>query len=149
MTGLTATKPNNKIIMRLTYENIKSNTEEIIAIIRAAAAGKQIQYNNGDGWSDCHMAGTFMMDVTCEYRIKPSPRLRPWKPEEVPVGAAYRSASNPLRRQIILGTTSMDVTVACLNENKISEIALEDFVKYEYSLDHGKTWLPCGVEVCE
>lgn len=70
---------------------------------------------------------------SCNYRIKPTSALRPWTPDEVPLGAWGRNPQYPKARWLIDWTSS--------EENR------KDWLdsKYEYSTDCGKTWLPCGV----
>ena len=67
-----------------------------------------------------------------DYRIKPTPVLRPWTADEVPLGMQARNSKYPKTRWLIDRTSS--------EENRI------DWCKnYEHSTDGGKTWLPCGV----
>jgi hypothetical protein len=77
-------------------------------------------------------------------RIKPEPKLRPWKPEEVPVGALYKWNGHV---SVILAVCDNalkfvdhegDINGNFLDRGCISK-------KSEHSLDGGKTWLPCGV----
>jgi hypothetical protein len=66
------------------------------------------------------------------YRIKPTPVLRPWTADEVPLGMQARNREYPKTRWLIDRTSS--------EENR------KDWCeKYEHSIDGGKTWLPCGV----
>lgn len=81
------------------------------------------------------------------YRIRTKPTLRPWKPEEVPVGALYRRKSQawtavllPYYEGIVWmiklesgGKVEGDYPSTCLEAG-------------EHSTDGGKTWKPCGVE---
>lgn len=67
------------------------------------------------------------------YRVKPEPKLRPWKPEEVPLGAWMRGIDSDNQRWML--TNSM-------NEDRRREWLLHN----QHSTDQGKTWLPCGVE---
>ena len=71
------------------------------------------------------------------YRIKPTPVLRPWTADEVPLGMQARNREYPKTRWLIDRTSS--------EENR------KDWCeKYEHSIDSGKTWLPCGViEECK
>ena len=66
------------------------------------------------------------------YRIKPTPVLRPWTADEVPLGAWMRSRDNPQDRMLIHWVNSQ-----CDRELWLT--------KSEHSTDGGKTWLPCGV----
>lgn len=90
------------------------------------------------------------------YRRKPTePTLRPWKPEEVPVGALIRYNKDNKTRCLITGITNknninhwaMLVGNADLYHRGVVFLndAINSTSNYEHSLDHGKTWLPCGV----
>lgn len=59
------------------------------------------------------------------------PKLRPWKPDEVPLGAWMRDKQS-LRRYLIISDGLEDGHADWLSN-------------YEHSTDGGKTWLPCGV----
>ena len=87
----------------------------------------------------------FTSDLAFRFRLAPEPpakKYRPWAPEEVPVGALIRAVGSKWRG-LILGVTApgriehfagrTDLCYACEN--------------HEHSIDNGKTWLPCGVEV--
>lgn len=79
------------------------------------------------------------------FRLAPEPpakKYRPWTPDEVLVGAEIRAIGLKWRG-LILGVNAngqiehfagrTDLGYACEN--------------HEYSIDNGKTWLPCGVEI--
>ena len=67
-----------------------------------------------------------------DYRIKPTPVLRPWTADEVPIGGQIRSKHSRDYRFLIDRTANAEVR--------------EDWLKgYEHSTDCGKNWLPCGV----
>jgi hypothetical protein len=76
------------------------------------------------------------------YTIKPEPKLRPWKSEEVPVGALYKQRNNA-HRGLIVGIVGNNVQLGNGSGYDLERDLLRD---YQHSLDHGKTWLPCGVE---
>ena len=106
-------------------------TKEAIRIMQAYVDGKEVEAMNPAGnwerattprWSWCDR----------QYRIKPTPVLRPWTADEVPLGAQVRKQSDPTSRWLIGNTGSHN-----------------DRLKYvethEHSIDKGVTWLPCGV----
>jgi len=91
-----------------------------------------------------------------EYRIKPEPKYRPWTAEEVPVGALLHRLFEPNKITVILGTTSDKVILS--GPAPAGSLFINDLFTYhgghngdrvEHSLDHGKTWLPCGVLISE
>lgn len=126
--------------------------KELLPIIQAFAEGKTIQFKfpgvlpwlEQDKENPDLQFGDFY-----EYRIKPEPKLRPWKPEEVPVGSLIRRKHCwPARWVIVCGTASglgwfgMDGKFIFKNFDSL----LSEFENYEHSTDGGKTWKPCGVE---
>lgn len=120
------------------------------------------QYKAGKGndaeWVDYPFADddygrvTVRLDESFDfYRIKPTPTLRPWKAEEVPGGALLRSVKWPDIEYIIMGRRSAsgysgDGWVQISVPNTVRG-GWQDYqtTDCEHSLDHGKTWLPCGV----
>lgn len=66
------------------------------------------------------------------WRLYTEPKLRPWEPEEVPLGAWMRHKQS-LRRYLIIS-------------DGLEEGHADWLSNYEHSIDGGKTWLPCGVE---
>jgi hypothetical protein len=115
----------------------KQNAKEFLPLVQALADGKTIQLNIEGEWVDNENPEfAFPRD---DYRIKPEPKLRPWLPHEVPVGALIRF-KGATARSLIVGSdyTNPIQANACYN----TDFALSQF---EHSIDHGKTWLPCGV----
>lgn len=122
----------------------REEAKQLAAIMQAYADGKTIQglFASGE-WIDLDSPSFKYAFST--YRIKQEPKLRPWKPEEVPVGAVVKCGNN---RWLI---------TACWNNNPFLNGSCEHTyeksptlktlagAEYTHSLDHGKTWLPCGV----
>lgn len=81
-------------------------------------------------------------------RIKPEAKLRPWKPEEVPVGALTRGIGKVGFAIMIVGHTPYGIVFHFHNEEKSEAVMpfTEAMEKLEHSTDGGKTWKPCGVE---
>ena len=121
----------------------------MIACIQAWQRGEKIEIETRTGW--------FVIDRpqwdfhTTHYRIAPKPKekkLRPWKPEEVPVGAQVKKESNPSLRMLIV--CAWDFGIRLIDGGALP-IARHDqlFDGFTHSTDGGKTWKPCGVEVEE
>lgn len=77
------------------------------------------------------------------------PKLRPWRPEEVPVGAWYRDKGSR-NVVMIIAYTPKDAFpirfVSWTNSDRISGDSPEEALEArEHSTDGGKTWLPCGM----
>ena len=123
---------------------------ELLPIITAFAEGKQIQLLCQGRWTDFNS-----FDFSCassDYRIKPSPSptLRPWRPEEVPVGALIRFSKNSsIQGKYLILASDKTGIVHCntpdMSTPTLCKLTYEFILKFEHSLDHGKTWLPCGV----
>ena len=75
----------------------------------------------------------------------PAKKLRPWTPEEVPVGVKIREREcDGWFTPTCAGAGEIEAIVdGAIETVKLTELADD----YEHSLDNGKTWLPCGVEV--
>ncbi len=89
-------------------------------------------------------------DVAYKFRLAPEPpakKWRPWTPEEVPLDAWFK-AENGIGFKLSyadLWTVIDSPTVANANG---SHMDLGSILKlWKHSIDNGKTWLPCGVEV--
>lgn len=117
--------------------------KELLPIIVAFSEGKQIQYKSTDldMWIDCPGEEFNICDY--EYRVKPEPSIRPWRPEEVPVGQIVRGKGYPF----------VSVIVKCEPDGKIELGGIESVFNpdnllknYEHSIDSGKTWTPCGIQ---
>lgn len=123
----------------------QAQTKECIAVMQAFLDGKQIQFHNKktDRWEDAPSGVSW--DWRKEnYRIKPEPKLRPWKPEEVPVGAVVRCGQN--RWLITACWQGKPFLNGCDAHDDERAPSLQTLTQgYEHSPDHGKTWLPCGV----
>ena len=127
-----------------------SQSKDYLPLIQAAAEGKTIQYCMGGDWADANGSLEFTSPSDC-YRIKPEPRLRPWKPEEVPVGALINMVGVWLSASIILCADEAGIAVSgfgCTPRFSFEELTKTDRRTFTHSLDGGKTWLPCGVEEC-
>lgn len=88
------------------------------------------------------------LDLNIE-SAREEPKMRPWKVEEVPVGALYRDKRLKIS-VIILGAIIrskypiqfLDYT----NDFMLTGDGLDSALAYrEHSTDGGKTWHPCGV----
>jgi hypothetical protein len=104
-------------------------TKEAIRIMQAFVDGKEVQSMYEGKWSLVHVPRWNWDDT--QYRIKPTPVLRPWTADEVPLGSIMRTKGLE-GRCIIIDTETSDDRSYWLNAR-------------EHSTDGGKTWHPCGV----
>jgi hypothetical protein len=128
-----------------------SQAKDYLPFIQAAAEGKTIQRWDGSTWADWLPDENIeFSDPPEKYRIKPSPKLRPWKPEEVPVGCLLKDKS------LDFSLESISVLLCrrgawCHYMDHMSAKMTADTTeallkKFTHSIDGGKTWKPCGVE---
>jgi len=110
------------------------HTKEAIRVMQAFVDGKEVEYlhSGTEGWVTT--TNPSWNWTNCFYRIKPTPVLRPWTADEVPLGAQMRNPLNPDHRWLVNQTEFEPVRADWLTEG------------HEHSTDGGKTWKPCGVE---
>ena len=106
-------------------------TKEAIRVMQAFVDGKEVQARDVglERWNAVIIPRWNLEDF--EYRIKPTPTLRPWTADEVPLGSIMRTKGLE-GRCIIIDTETSDDRSYWLNAR-------------EHSTDGGKTWKPCGV----
>ncbi len=109
-----------------------------------------IKVGGGGGeWSP----GVFTVsDGRYRFRLAPEPpekKWRPWTAEEVPVGAMVSHKFDTQRAERSLITHCNGSMLWTGFEPGIPREMLKALEKWDHSTDHGKTWLPCGVEVTE
>jgi hypothetical protein len=109
----------------------KEQTKEAIKVMQAFVDGKEVQARDVglERWNAVIIPRWNLEDF--EYRIKPTPTLRPWTADEVPLGSIMRTKGLE-GRCIIIDTETSDDRSYWLNAR-------------EHSTDGGKTWKPCGV----
>jgi len=109
----------------------REQTIEAIRVMQAFVDGKEVEFRWGSmDWNSTDKPGWDWSAY--DYRIKPTPVLRPWTADEVPIGAWMRYKHDPKDRMLIHWVSS-----ECGREMWLDE--------REHSTDGGKTWLPCGV----
>jgi len=146
--GLYDTKPTKSYEIIKVHEVFDEPVDPYTELKKAHKKGKVIQCANKgiDNWDDC--VKPLWID-TLQYRIKPEPKYRSWTAEEVPVGAIIKHKNDTVHRYLILDVDKEGVTVTFRNSLKQFETIhiIFNFLGswHDYSLDHGKTWLPCGV----
>jgi len=121
--------------------------KEMIAVMEAHARGEKIEQYCLGKWVDVTIP--LWNWSSCSYRIAPTPKLRAWKPEEVPVGALIRDLrvtfGAPAVVQILAlrGAWIHFISPACAG---LTSVLIQELDRnWQHSLDGGKTWIPCGV----
>jgi hypothetical protein len=126
----------------------RERAKELLPVIQAYADGKTVQYkfDIDKKWNDVSGGATDInVDMDWNWRIKPEPKLRPWKLSEVPVGRLinWKEWESP---SIILCADCSGIAISGFNISP--RFSFKELLEngMEHSLDGGKTWLPCGVE---
>ncbi len=119
----------------------RDRVKELLPVIEAFAAGKVVQVRVEQRWHDAY--DLEFTESADDYRIKPEPKLRPWKVEEVPVGALVRTKIKPEHRYLITSVCSVGVSLGRFEGANYQEVEL--LSNFEHSIDGGKTWKECGV----
>jgi hypothetical protein len=109
----------------------KEQTKEAIRIMQAFVDGKQVISMTTPAVTTDNPSWNWANDISA-YSIKPTPVLRPWTADEVPLGAWMRDVSKQDYRWLIHTSAHDDARKDWL-------------VGYEHSTDGGKTWKECGV----
>jgi hypothetical protein len=127
--------------------------DPLAEIKSAFKAGKPVQAKHPGGqWHDISNRVFNGFDACTRqgsiFRLKPEPTLRPWTADEVPVGAVLRRKDDNRSRGLILGVNLRGVATTTTVVNELSRRSFQSLLDCaEHSLDGGKTWGPCGVEV--
>ena len=110
----------------------REETKEAIRVMQAFVDGKEVEVKGllpDSVWIPAGAPCWNWQDT--EYRIKPTPVLRPWTADEVPLGAWIRLKNTNVTRSMIVSVAALNLRLA--------------FKEHEHSTDGGKTWSACGV----
>lgn len=124
--------------MRTSQEN------EYLPFVQALAAGKTVQTRSNtlpQGWRDLGPDDEIDGSLGDYYRIKPEPKRRDSRLDEIPLGAWLR---NKKRAWTAIITAVGEKHFVVGNNSWLYRCTIWD--KLECSFDGGKTWLPCGVQ---
>lgn len=130
-----------------TYKQAMKDAVESGAV-QAWIDGKPIQHKMTgplSQWTTVELTDPNFNHPSCFWRPAPEPKLRPWKPEEVPHLARIRRKWWPgieYSTIVGIGEGSVEYTTGGGCDSVRFDSALEHFT---HSTDGGKTWAPCGV----
>lgn len=121
----------------MTREHVK----QLLPVLTAFAEGKTIEFKKRGEWEaiedPCFTSGSDY------YRIKPEPKLRPWKPTEIPMGGILRIKGASAHHLIVY----FDTECGQIGAGRAFQAGIQfAFDECEWSSDNGKTWQPCGGE---
>jgi hypothetical protein len=115
-------------------------TKEAIRIMQAFVYGKEVVNVRTSAVAADDPYWNWGNDIRT-YRIKPTPVLRPWTADDVPIGAILRyKGNNQSTRMLIVCNQEKGL---CGYNTHFAYDYLRDYM--EHSTDGGKTWHPCGV----
>jgi hypothetical protein len=109
----------------------EEQTIQAIKVMQAFVDGKEVMSMTTPAVTTDSPSWNWANDISA-YRIKPTPVLRPWTADEVPLGAWMRKKQDVSHRWVVIDTGG----------GLWQQAWFED---YEHSTDKGVTWLPCGV----
>lgn len=118
--------------------------KERLPLIQAFVDGKRLQIyqNQSQEWIDLTSSPTFSDPVIC-YRIRPEPKLRPWKMDEVPVGALVKGKTTGSVWMLCGASADGNYYVSSSDQPFSPELL---FHNYEWRYHHETEWKPCGVK---
>lgn len=119
-----------------------------ISVMTASSNGAciQMKYKDESEWKSYAGGSGFSWEWgTFDYRVEPAKTLRPWKPEEVPVDAWYRTGLDAGLWFKVCQFNAINGTIT--NYDDDGWTPGEALAGLSHSTDGGKTWLRCGVEV--
>ena len=127
-------------------------TKEKIAVMQASEDGKEIEVRTAghQDWYRASISPTWDWH-SFDYRIATESKLRPWRPEEVPVGGLIRFSNGEPDGHVswayvILAKSENSICIMSMCGNSRTYTFGELLPNGECSLDHGKTWHPCGIK---
>lgn len=112
--------------------------------VQAWIDGKNIQYRLLDKikWENAHLHYPEFYSDGIVWRPAPEPKLRPWRPDEVPVGAITKAHGDESSARMIVGYSEQGIFLA----QDTGAYPFGDLLRFrKHSTDGGKTWHPCGV----
>ena len=139
------TRPSPATLPPAMTETGKMTKELHLKLVEAWWEGKLEIFDQFSGeWVFAH-ACVWASEDPSRYRIRPQPKLRPWRWDEVPVGAVIRKITTPSLQFLI--TMRWDNGLVYIDTSSIKTLSFQKaFDDCQHSLDGGKTWKPCGVE---
>jgi len=119
-------------------------TKELVQVTQWIDEGV-CEYFYVEGWQ--HYPRQMVFSIRSDepfsfYRCKPNSTLRPWRPEEVPVGALLKHTMFIHAQWLIIGRDDHG-SALIMDNNECTWIT--HYIDYQVSLDHCITWKPCGV----
>lgn len=117
----------------------QTQAKELLPILTAFSDGKEIDFLLLGKWMPC--GPDHIVSPAHQYRIKPT--LRPWRGEEIPLGAWIRRKETPYLQAIIGVRDILGLGFKAQADYYISTDSA--LANYEHSTDLGVTWKPCGV----
>jgi hypothetical protein len=121
-------------------------TKEAIKVMQAFVDGKELEVREVDEWRRTFIP--LWQWHTNDYRIKPTPTLRPWNADEVPLDCWLRTHQGNNRYKWKPVTIQpLGVIIQPADIGYSLTLHTWEFLSKncEHSTDGGKTWKECGV----
>lgn len=121
-----------------------AKAKALLPIITAFAEGKTVQVFCTDAWTDIADAG--FHEKPERYRIKPEPTWRPWKADEIPVGAVVRDKFAHDTRSLLTGTWFNGAEYIPQGQGLSHPVTVFlDKCEWKWPHEPETAWRPCGV----
>ncbi|MDE2105445.1 MAG: hypothetical protein KGL39_49920 [Patescibacteria group bacterium] len=127
-------------------KNTPEAAKEFLPIIQGLADGRTVQLKYNDAWDDYNGYSISFDREPSDYRLKPLPKIRKFRPGEVQVGWMFRLKVNPGDCVMVTATLSDTIFLGNYGGKFEEGSQFRDPNFAEVSKDLGKTWGPAGVE---
>jgi hypothetical protein len=122
----------------------QNDIEKMFELLTAIKEWKVIQYKFSDNeWRDV-IHDTIAFHHMPDWRIKPEVKYRPWTLDEIPLPSVLRRKNGNIKWLI---TAVSHDGIYTASEAPIFSSFKSLLDECKYTIDNGKTWHPCGVEV--
>lgn len=128
------------------------NDVQIVSSLKAYELAMRSDNKSIQVWVDAravwrHMEEHEPFNPRSIYRVRPTPKLRPWKAEEVPLDAWFCRKDNPdAWFRISSRWAAKNSTHVYLRFEDSMNVPLGIVMdQYLHSTDKGATWSPCGI----
>lgn len=129
---------------------------EANGVLPAWRHGRKLQWDHKEsvgGWKPVLSLNPLFHVQELIFRVEPQVKIRPWKAEEVPVGAVMRHKDWVGSGNLLITGVWDDCVMWMTPANRLVELQFQKMVEdgWEYSIDpvgtpqSKRTWRPCGV----
>jgi hypothetical protein len=120
-----------------------ASTLEKIKVMQAFCDGKEIEFKEKIRDGNWTATNPNWIWSEYDYRVKPTPKLRAWTIDEVPLDAWYRHRLDESKYFRLEAISKKQEQLQFYNV-WYNLLELQEY--FQHSLDQGKTWSACGKE---